>query len=118
MEATPVVPVPAPAPKKKTGAVIGTVVAALLCGCPGLVAMCWGLISAIVSFMPNANIDIGGSSDPNTAFFVGLGSLCGGIIFIAIPIVVGILTLKEKKPKKGELPPVEPPPSEPLPPAA
>jgi hypothetical protein len=109
---------PPPAPKKKTGAIVGTVVAALLCGCPGLAALCWGALSAIVSFMPNANIDIGGSKDPNTAFFVGIGSLCGGLIFIAIPIVVGVLTLRKKKAAPEAAPEDVQPPQEPLPPAA
>ena len=105
----PVTPPPAPV-KKKTGAIIATVATALLCGCPGLGGVCWGGLSAIISFIPGANIDIGGSSDPNTAFMWGLGSLCGGLIFVAIPIVVGVLTLKKKKeptvePIPGEIPP-------------
>jgi len=107
----------APVPqKKKTGAIVATIVTALLCGCPGLVGMCWGGLSAIVSFIPNANIDIGGSSDPTTALLVGIGSLCGGLIFIAIPIVVGVLTLRKKKVK--DVPAEVLPPSEPLPPAS
>jgi hypothetical protein len=114
VEATPVVPGPEPQKKSKTGALIATIATAVLCGCPGLFAICWGALSAIISFFPGANIDIGGSSDPNTAFFAGLGALCGGLIFIAIPIVVGVLTLRTKKPKAGEVPPV----NEPLPPAA
>ncbi len=113
MEATPVSPVIPEEPKKKskTGALIATIATAILCGCPGLFAICWGALSAIVSFFPNADINIGGSSDPNTAFFVGVGALCGGVVFVAIPIVVGILTLREKKPKAEA-------PAEPLPPAA
>jgi hypothetical protein len=83
--------------QNKTGAIIGTVVAALLCGCPGLLGLCWGATSAIVSFIPGADINIGNSSDPRTALFTGIGSLCAGIIFIAIPIVVGVLTLRKKK---------------------
>jgi len=107
-----------PAPKKKTGAIIGTIVAALLCGCPGLLGLCWGAISAIASFIPGANINIGGSSDPNTAFFTGIGALCGGIIFIAIPIVVGVLTLRNKKVAPEAAPVDVLPPQGPLPPAS
>ena len=100
---------------KKTGAIIGTVIAALLCGCPGLIGMCWGLLSAIISQIPGASIDIGGSSNPTTALMVGIGTLCGGVIFVAIPIVVGVLTLRKKKePAAADVLP----PSEPLPPAA
>lgn len=97
----------------KTGAIVGTAAAAVLCGCPGLFAICWGGIAAVVSFMPNADIDIGGSSDPNTAFFTGIGALCGGLLFVAIPIVVGVLTLRKKKDAPAEVLPQEP-----LPPAS
>ncbi len=96
---------------KNTG-IIATVVAALLCGCPGLIALCWGGLAAIISFIPGADINIGGSSDPQTALFTGLGSLCAGIIFTAIPIVVGVVTLR-KKPE-----PAAPVSNEPLPPAS
>jgi hypothetical protein len=82
---------------KRNTAVILTVVAALLCGCPGLFGLCWGALSAIISFIPGAQIDIGGSSNPQTALWTGLGTLCGGIIFIAIPIVIGVVTLRKKK---------------------
>jgi hypothetical protein len=101
--------------KKNTGAIIGTIVAALLCGCPGLAGMCWGAVSAIVSFIPGANIDIGGSSNPTTALLVGLGSLCAGIIFVAIPVVIGVMTLRKKKPALEEAAAA---PQEPLPPAS
>ncbi len=78
-------------------AIIVTVVASVFCGCPGIFACLWGAIGTFVSFIPNANIDINGSSDPTTALLTGLGSLCFGIIFIAIPVVVGVLTLRNAK---------------------
>lgn len=90
--------------------VIVTVATAVLCGCPGLIALCWGGVAALVSFIPGSNIDIGGSSDPQSALIAGLGSLCVGVIFIAIPIVVGMVTLR----KKPQLP-VD---NEPIPPAS
>jgi len=67
-----------------------------LCGCPGLLALCWGSLSAVVSFVPGADINIGGSSDPGSALFAGLGTLCVGILFIAIPVGVGFYTLRKK----------------------
>ncbi|MDP3184350.1 MAG: hypothetical protein Q8M58_03660 [Anaerolineales bacterium] len=100
--------------KSKTGAIIGTIVAALLCGCPGLVGLCMGATSLLVSFIPGAEIDVFGSQDPQSAMLMGVASLCGGIIFIAIPIVVGVLTLRKKKP--AGLAPVLP--DEPLPPVS
>jgi hypothetical protein len=96
---------------KNTG-IIATVATAFLCGCPGLLALCWGALAAFVSFVPGANIDIGGSSDPQSALFTGLGALCAGVIFIAIPIVVGVVTLR-KKPAA-----VAPSDNEPLPPVS
>ncbi|MBN2385795.1 MAG: hypothetical protein JXB85_02160 [Anaerolineales bacterium] len=102
MEDLNVVPEPEKKNSKKTGAIIATVATALLCGCPGLGSVCWGGLSAIISFIPGAAIDVGGSSDPNTAFFAGVGALCGGLIFVAIPIVVGVLTLRKPKAPKEE----------------
>jgi hypothetical protein len=95
---------------KKTTGIIATVVTALLCGCPGLAGLCLGLIWTGVSFVPGANIDIGGSSDPKRALAMGIGSVCLGIVFIAIPVVVGVVMLRKK-------PSPEIVSNEPLPPA-
>ena len=96
--------------KKQVG-IIATIATALCCGCPGLFSMCWGGLAAVISFMPGADIDIGGSSDPQAALFTGIGALCGGIIFLAIPIVVGFVMLR-KKPEEAAVV------SEQIPPAA
>jgi hypothetical protein len=102
--------------KKNTGAIVGTVVAVVFCGLPGIVAACFGAISAIVSFIPGSAIDIYGSNDPQVALLTGIGSLCAGIILIAIPVVVGVLTLRRKKTGTGNT--REPVSNEPLPPAS
>jgi hypothetical protein len=44
---------------RNTGIII-TIVTAILCGCPGLFSCFWGLIASVVSFIPGADIDIGG----------------------------------------------------------
>ncbi len=98
--------------EKRQVGLIATIVTALCCGCPGLFSICWGGLAAIVSFIPDADINIGGSSDPQAALITGIASLCGGIIFLAIPIVVGVLTLR-KKPEETSV--VS---SEPVPPAS
>jgi len=90
--------------KRQTG-LIATVVTALLCGCPGLLAFCWGSLSAVISFVPGADINIGGSNDPRSALYSGLGSLCVGILFIAIPVAVGFFTLRKKPEVAEEVPP-------------
>ncbi len=101
---------------KKTTGIIATVATALLCGCPGLFGLCFGLISAAASQIPGSEIDVFGSSDPQSALTMGLVTLCVGIIFIAIPIVVGFVTLR-KKPASEVLPPQPPASNEPMPPA-
>ena len=98
--------------EKRTVGIVATVIAVLLCGCPGLLALCWGGIAAIVSFVPNANINMGGSSDPKVALMTGLATCCGGIIFIAIPIAVGFFTLRKKAAEP--LAPVDDQPSSPM----
>ena len=93
--------------KKTTGTIL-TAVAVLLCGCPGLISFCGGAVFAIVSFVPGASIDFFGSSDPQSALITGVASLCIGILFIAIPVVVGYLTLGRKQAENS---------NEPIPPA-
>jgi hypothetical protein len=77
-------------------ALIVTIATAILCGCPGLFACFWGSIASVVSFIPNADIDIGGSSDPTAALAAGLGSMCVGFLLVAIPVAVWFFTLRRK----------------------
>ena len=80
----------------KTGAIIGTIAAALLCGCPGLVLCIFGGLTA-TGMMPyewTLNDQYGVGTMPS---WLGFVMLCVALIFIAIPIVVGVLTLRKKK---------------------
>lgn len=81
----------------RTTAIVSTIVAVLLCGCPGLFALFFGGMFAIVGQVPGADIDMFGSSDPTSALGFGIGFICGGLIFILIPIVVGILTFRRAR---------------------
>jgi hypothetical protein len=54
------------------------------------------MIAALVSFMPNADIDIGGSSDPIAALIAGLGAMCLGVIFMLLPLAVWFFTMRNK----------------------
>ncbi len=121
---------------KKTTGLIATIATALLCGCPGLLGLCMGGMFAVVGMIPGSNIDMGGSSDPAAAIGTGIAMLCVGVIFIAIPIVVGVVTLRKKPegavvvspvseapvPTPAPVPPSETPAppvdDEPLPPAS
>ncbi len=81
----------------KTKGIIATLVATLLCGFPGLVMLCMGSLFAVAGAIPGADIDVFGSSDPGSAIAMGLGMLCASVIFIAIPVVVGLKTLRRKE---------------------
>lgn len=98
--------------KSKTGAMIGTAAAVFLCGCPGLCVCLFGVLTAFG--LSTGEFDIGsvtgsGPLDP----WVGYVMLCAALFMIAIPIVVGFMTLRDKKPKD-----VVPSFDEPLPPAS
>lgn len=95
----------------RSAGIIATIATVLLCGLPGLLGMCAGILAAGISFIPGAQIDIFGSNDPQAALYTGLGLLCLSVVFVAIPVVVGIFTLRRK-------PATEPEPvsDEPIPP--
>lgn len=80
---------------RNTGLII-TVISAVLCGCPGLFSCFWGLIASVVSFIPGADIDIGGSSDPMAALTAGVVAGLIGLVLIAIPVAVWFFTVRGK----------------------
>ena len=75
---------------------IATIVAVVLCGCPGLFGLCFGLTSVFASFVPNAQIDVFGSTDPQSATMMGLGALCLSVIALAVPVVVWFVTRRRE----------------------
>jgi hypothetical protein len=92
---------------KKTTGIIVTVVTAILCGCPGLAGLCIGFVASIASFSPDA------TDDPRSVLTGGLIFLCISLILIAIPVIVGILTLRKGPNSSGATLPDDPlpPPS-------
>ena len=95
----------------KTGAIIATIAAILLCGCPGLSICVLGIWAAFGAMPDTFQLF---SSFGNLPSWVGFVLLCVSLIFIAIAVVVPVLTLRNKK-----VAPVEfLPPQEPLPPAS
>ncbi len=72
---------------KKTTAIIVTVAAMVLCGCPGLLSLCGGGMFALISFIPGADIDVFGSSDPQSALTFGVSGVCAGLVCVAIAAV-------------------------------
>ncbi|MFH1524876.1 MAG: hypothetical protein ABIF04_07900 [Chloroflexota bacterium] len=100
----------------KTWAIVGTVAAVLLCGCPGLLACVFGALIAFgVPFTTTTN---GYSSTQPLPVYYGIGLLCLAVIFVAIPVVVGVLTLRKKKEAPEGAPMDVDVPQEPLPPAS
>ena len=95
--------------KSKTWAIVGTIAAVLLCGCPGLTMCLFGVWTA-TGKMP----DYWTGSGYFPGWF-GFALLCVAVIFIVIAVLVPVLTLRKKKEKA---PADVLPPSEPLPPAA
>jgi len=91
----------------RTSAVIITIVAVLLCGCPGLAGLCWGLAS-FVDYAGGFGIF---ATNQNTYLSYIFSGVCGGVVLIIIAAVVSFLVLRKKK---ETTPPSS---NEPLPPA-
>jgi len=72
---------------KNTG-MIATIVAVILCGCPGLFMCLFGALTAAGQ---------GTFNDSSLSPSVGFVLLCLSLIFILIPVGVGFFTLRKKK---------------------
>lgn len=92
----------------RTGAIIGTIAAILLCGLPGLCLLC---PLSVVTFTGAMNYQNVGFDLPT---WTGGVFLCLSVVFIVIAVLVPVLTLRKKKPAAEEALP----PQEPLPPAS
>jgi hypothetical protein len=99
---------------RSTGIIL-TVVTIVLCGLPGLCLCLFGGLTA-TGLMPYTFELNGETTTGRLPALYGFGGLCAALFLIAIPVVVGILTLR-KKPQAAVTPPPPPPPTEPLPPA-
>jgi hypothetical protein len=90
----------------RTKGIIATVATVLLCGCPGLFLCLFGGLAAAGAPVTTEWQGVTNSApmESTTAFAL----LCVGLIFIAIPIVVGIVTLRKKPAPKDMAGPVPP----------
>ncbi len=95
----------------RTGAIIGTIAAIVLCGLPGLCLLCPGGVAILAGYVNYNNV---GFDVPS---WTGYASLCLSVIFIIIAVVVSILLLRKKKAPEAAPADVLPP-QEPLPPAS
>ncbi len=98
--------------ENRTAAIIATIAAVILCGCPGLFLCVFGAVTATGNMPYNVTDFSGNTSTGTMATSWGFGMLCVALIFILIPILVGFFTLRKKP---GTTPVV--PPSTPIPPA-
>lgn len=67
-----------------------TLAAVLLCGIPGLISLCVSVVVVIDGPFPD---------QPQYRWITGIILLCSGLLFITIPVVVGILTLRKRSNK-------------------
>jgi hypothetical protein len=85
----------------RRNAIIATLATTLLCGCPGIFSVFFGGMFAVISQIPGAEIDVMGSSDPQSALTFGIGALCSGLVLVLIPILVAFFTLRKKAGQEG-----------------
>jgi uncharacterized membrane protein len=89
---------------QKTIAIIVTVIAILFCACPGLISLFMGVMFAIISFIPGADINMMGSKDPQSALMFGIGAVVIGLVFLAIAIIAIVISWRRKN--KTQKPPI------------
>jgi hypothetical protein len=85
---------------KRTMGLIGVVVTTLLCGLPGLAGLCIGPLAIWGATLPDNTLEPG---DTNWAIGGGIFILVASILFVALPVVIGLLTLKNRKPKEVDI---------------
>lgn len=88
---------------------IATLVATVLCGCPGLFGLCFGVTTLFAGFTPGAEIDVFGRTDQASAVTMGFLALCLSLVLVAMPAVVWFVTRRKAT--------TELPDNEPIPPA-
>lgn len=89
--------------KKTTGLII-TLVTVMLCGCPGLVLCLGGAFTAAGLSTYEASLPGVVNETGGIPAGVGIPMLCFGILFMIIPIVAVIITLRMKSDSDEEAP--------------
>ena len=88
--------------KNRTTGIVVTVIALLLFGCPGLICLCSGATAALVGLSGDPNYYFGVDTEPNSTLIAGLFIICLSVVLIAIPVVVGFLTIQRKTQPDGD----------------
>ena len=79
----------------KTKGIVATIVAVVLCGCPGLCLCIFGAVTA-AGLMPYTTELNGVSNSGRMPAGAGIAMLCFSFLFIAVPIAVGFFMLRKK----------------------
>jgi len=77
----------------RTTAMIVTIVTAFACGIPSLVLMCLGVLALIGMQSPEAMAQNPGATPEEVMLGAGM-FLCGGAVFLIIPILVGVFSFR------------------------
>jgi hypothetical protein len=93
----------------RTWAIVLTIASVLLCGCPGLFLCAFG--AAGIAGLPVTTTLNDTSNTAPMGTPMALALLCGAIILILIPVLVGFFTLRKKAAPAVVV-------SEPMPPAS
>jgi hypothetical protein len=92
---------------KKTGGIIATITTALLFGLPGLCLCIAGIITAMGKMPLSSEFpytsNFGNPYSEMVPSYLGFVLLCVALFFIAIPIIVGVLTLRNKPRKPASI---------------
>ncbi len=105
----------------RTGGLIATIAAVVLCGCPGLFLCVFGAIAAVggAAGVPLTTEWNGVSNQAPMPGWLGPSSICLSLFLLAILVIIGFVTLRSKPaPVATFVVPPPPPPSEPLPPTS
>ena len=96
--------------ENRTAAVIITIVAVIVCICPGIAAFCLGSATAL-DYAAGSGIV---ATDQRTYLSLIFGGICSGVFLIALAAVIIFLVLRQKKSSPASPPPPPPPPQAPI----
>ena len=85
--------------ENKNLAIAITIATILLCGLPGLMSLCIGVLVAVDGPFPE---------EPRAEWILSFSLLCTGVFFLILPIIASILTFRRRTPGKSNLPQDEP----------
>jgi hypothetical protein len=92
--------------QNRTAALIITISTAVICGCLSLFLCVFG--GTGLAGVPITTEWMGDTSTAPMGSTTALSLLCAGLIFLAIPIVVGFLTLRKKQSPPDNSGPIPP----------